>query len=229
MRVIIPLPSYKKETNLLQKRVGFALSVIAIGLFVPGILAPMFSLNMELAVFLSGPTISSELINKELSVVGTVQELLHEDRVLVAILIFAFSVIIPLIKTSLITSVYFTHNIEYQHRISKFVAAIGKWSMADVFVVAIFLAVLSTNHAQSAEAHELSFLGITLDFEVSTQTMSNVGVGFYYFVAYCLVSLLGSQLMLSAINNEINLVKNTHLRNNVDKTPENAVKSIEKE
>jgi paraquat-inducible protein A len=209
--------------------VGFALSVIALGLFVPGILAPMFSLNMELAVFLSGPTISSELIDKELSIIGTVQELLHEDRVLVAILIFTFSVIIPLMKTSLITSVYFTHNIDYQHKISKFVAAIGKWSMADVFVVAIFLAVLSTNHAQSAETHELSFLGMSLDFEVSTQTMSNVGLGFYYFVAYCIVSLLGSQLMLSAINKDINSVKNTNLRDEAVKTQESAAKSTEKE
>jgi hypothetical protein len=188
---------------LLQKHIGFALSIVALGLFIPGILAPMFSLNMEMAVFLSGPTLSSELLNKELSIIGTVQELLNDDRVLVAALIFIFSVLIPLVKTSLITIVYFTKNWKLQHRIIKFVAAIGKWSMADVFVVAIFLAVLSTNHAQSVEQHEFSLLGMTLDFEVSTQTLSQVGHGFYYFVAYCLVSLLGSQLMLGAIKRNV--------------------------
>ena len=188
---------------MLQKHIGFALSIVALGLFIPGILAPMFSLNMEMAVFLSGPTLSSELLNKELSIIGTVQELLNDDRVLVAALIFIFSVLIPLVKTSLITIVYFTKNWKLQHRIIKFVAAIGKWSMADVFVVAIFLAVLSTNHAQSVEQHEFSLLGMTLDFEVSTQTLSQVGHGFYYFVAYCLVSLLGSQLMLGAIKRNV--------------------------
>jgi len=212
---------------LLQKHIGFALSIIAIGLFVPGILAPMFTLNMELALVLAGPTISSELVNKELSIVGTVQQLVHEDRLLVALLIFTFSVVIPLIKSSLLTVVYFTKSIEFQHKISRFVAVIGKWSMADVFVVAIFLAVLSTDHAQSVEQHQLSFFGMSLEFEISTQTLSNVGMGFYFFVAYCIVSLIGSQLMLSAINRSKKIIKNKNVQETAGKTQENAVKNPE--
>ncbi len=175
------------------------MSLVAIGLFVPGILAPIFSLNMEMAIVIAGPTLSSELINKELSILGTVKELMHEDRLFVAILIFVFSVVIPIVKTGLVTFVYFTKNLALQRNISNFVAIIGKWSMADVFVVAIFLAVLSTNHAQSAEQQEVSFLGMTLAFEISTQTLSNIGIGFYYFVGYCVLSLIGSQLILGAI------------------------------
>lgn len=187
---------------MLQKHIGFALSVIAIGLFVPGILAPIFSLNMELSINLAGPALSSELVNKELSIIGTVQELFQDDRILVAALIFAFSVLIPIIKTSLITFVYFTKKLTLQRNISNFIAIIGKWSMADVFVVAIFLALLSTDHAQNAQQQELSFFGMTLAFEVSTQTLSNVGVGFYYFVAYCVLSIIGSQLVLGAVKSE---------------------------
>lgn len=204
---------------MLQKHIGFALSIIAIGLFIPGILAPMFTLSMELTVVLAGPTISSELVNKELSIIGTVQQLIYEDRLLVALLIFVFSVVIPLIKTSLITAVYFTKSVEFQQKISAFVAVIGKWSMADVFVVAIFLAVLSTNHAQSAEQHQLSFFGMSLDFEISTQTLSNVGMGFYYFVGYCMLSLIGSQLMLSAINRSHCIISNNDLPKTADNWP----------
>ena len=192
---------------MLQKHIGFLVSVIAIGLFIPGILAPMFTLNMELAVNIAGPTISSELVGKELSILGTVQELLNDNRVFVAVLIFSFSVLIPLAKTSLIIAVYFTRNIEFQRKITKFVAVIGKWSMADVFVVAIFLAVLSTNHGQTAQQNQLSFFGMSLDFEISTQTLSNVGMGFYYFVAYCIASLIGSQLMLGAIERSQKLLE----------------------
>ncbi|MFT5540870.1 MAG: paraquat-inducible protein A [Glaciecola sp.] len=184
---------------MIQKHIGFALSLVAIGLFVPGILAPIFSLNMEMAIVIAGPTLSSELINKELSILGTVKELMHEDRLFVAILIFVFSVLIPIVKTGLVTFVYFTKNLALQRNISSFVAIIGKWSMADVFVVAVFLAVLSTNHAQSAEQQEVSFFGMTLAFEISTQTLSNIGIGFYYFVGYCVLSLIGSQLILGAI------------------------------
>lgn len=193
---------------MLQKHIGLLLSVIAIGLFIPGILAPIFTLNMELAVNIAGPTISSELVGKELSIMGTVQALLNDGRVFVALLIFSFSVIIPLTKTSLIIAVYFTANIEFQRKIAKFVSIIGKWSMADVFVVAIFLAVLSTDHGQTAQQNQLSFFGMSLDFEISTQTLSNVGLGFYYFAAYCIVSLIGSQLMLGAIERSQKLLEN---------------------
>lgn len=198
---------------MLKKHIGFLLSVIAIGLFIPGVFAPMFSLNMELAVNFAGPIIASELVGKELSIVGTVQELLNDDRIFVAVLIFSFSVLIPLAKTSLIIAVYFTKNSEFQRKITKFVALIGKWSMADVFVVAIFLAVLSTDHGQTAQQNQLSFFGMSLDFEISTQTLSNVGMGFYYFVAYCIVSLIGSQLMLGAIERSQKLLENkTYLK-----------------
>lgn len=193
---------------MLQKHIGFLLSVIAIGLFIPGVLAPMFTLNMELSVNFAGPSITSELVAKELSIMGTVQELLNDDRIFVAVLIFSFSVLIPLAKTSLIIAVYFANNSEFQRKITKLVAIIGKWSMADVFVVAIFLAVLSTNHGQTAQQNQLSFFGMSLDFEISTQTLSNVGMGFYYFVAYCLVSLIGSQLMLGTIEHSQKLLEN---------------------
>jgi paraquat-inducible protein A len=209
---------------LLYKHIGFALSIVAIGLFVPGILAPIFTLNMELALVLAGPTISSELVNKELSIIGTVQELIHEGKLLVALLIFSFSVVIPLIKAGLLTVVYFTKNIELQHKISTFVAVISKWSMADVFVVAIFLAVLSTDHSQSVKQHQLSFFGMSLDFEISTQTLSNVGMGFYFFVGYCIVSLIGSQLLLSAVNRSQNMMMNKNVQETASKTQEKVVK-----
>jgi hypothetical protein len=81
--------------------------------------------------------------------------------------------------------------------------------MADVFVVAIFIAVLSTNHAQSAQQQELSFFGMTLTFEISTETLSNIGSGFYFFVGYCVLSLIGSQLILHTIDNAKNTIAKT--------------------
>lgn len=187
------------ESHLLQKHLGFAFTVLALGLFVPGIIMPMFTLNMDMTVTITGAGINSELLNKELSILKTVEELWQQERILVAVLIFVFSVVIPLTKTSLLTFVYFIKKKQRQQRIANFVTMIGKWSMADVFVVAIFLAVLSTNHTESMEQHQLSFFGMQMGFEISTQTLSNVGVGFYYFVGYCLLSLFGSQLMQGAI------------------------------
>jgi hypothetical protein len=87
--------------------------------------------------------------------------------------------------------------------------------------------VLSTDHAQSVEQHQLSFFGMSLDFEISTQTLSNVGIGFYFFVAYCIVSLIGSQLMLSAINRSQKIMKNKNEQEAAANTQENVVKNPE--
>ncbi|MFC4701194.1 paraquat-inducible protein A [Glaciecola siphonariae] len=184
---------------MLNKHLGFALSVVAIGLFVPGIILPMFTLSMDMAVAISGTGIDAQLVDRELSILTTVQKLWEDERLLVAALIFIFSVVIPITKSLLLTVVYFAKTQRLQQQITDFVSAIGKWSMADVFVVAVFLAVLSTNYTENAQQQEMSFLGMRIGFEISTQTLSNVGEGFYYFTAYCLVSLAGSQLMLRGI------------------------------
>ncbi|MEO0779788.1 MAG: paraquat-inducible protein A, partial [Bacteroidota bacterium] len=57
----------------------------------------------------------------------------------------------------------------------QFVRAIGKWSMADVFVVGVFLAFLATRSNENINAA--------------------LHPGFYYFLAYCLISLLAIQVM----------------------------------
>jgi uncharacterized paraquat-inducible protein A len=194
---------------LFQKYVGFGLTFIAIACFIPGVYLPMFQLSMDMNLGVAGNGFNQGLINQELSIITTVTELWEQNRYLVSALIFIFSIVIPIFKTSAIVFVLFAKTKRMQRKISAFVAAIGKWSMADVFVVAVFLAVLSTNHTDNQEQHQLSFFGFTIDFEISTQMLSMVGQGFYFFVAYCLISLLGSQLVLSSVNQPMNSLANT--------------------
>ena len=182
-----------------MKHVGFLLNLIALGLFVPGILLPMFSLNMDMAAQTAGASMTSEVINKQLSLVATIEELWQDDRRLVATLIFLFSIAIPVLKTALIGTVYFLKNTAVARNISSFVSAIGKWSMADVFVVAVLLAVLSTNHSETANTQQLSLFGFNIELVLSSATQSAVMSGFYYFAGYCIVSLLGSQISQLAL------------------------------
>jgi uncharacterized paraquat-inducible protein A len=94
---------------------------------------------------------------------------------LVAWLILLFSVVIPLLKAVILLIVLLFEKHALREQMLKFVSVIGKWSMADVFVVSIFMAYLAThsNEAVSATLHE----------------------GFYYFTAYCVLSILGTQLI----------------------------------
>ncbi|MFB1016473.1 MAG: paraquat-inducible protein A [Alteromonadaceae bacterium] len=181
------------------RHLGFLFNVIALCLFFPGIFLPMFSLNMDVTAQIAGPILSTELINKELSLLGTIKELWQDKRLFVAGLIFVFSIGIPVTKSLLVLWAYLTKDIKIEKAIINFVNTIGKWSMADVFVVAIFLAILSTDHAETESRQTLAIFGFKLDLIFTSETLSAVGNGFYFFTAYCLLSLLGTQLSQRAV------------------------------
>lgn len=185
---------------MLKKHLGFIFNLLSIALFIPGILLPMFSFQMTVQAKVSQSTLSSEFINKELSLIATIEELWRDERLLVAFLIFAFSIAIPLIKSFLLAFAYYKKHQPIEQRIYNWVSKISKWSMADVFVVAIFLAILSTNHAQTSVPHQLSVFGFKVPVMMSSETLSYVGNGFYYFTAYCLISLLATQLSQSSLS-----------------------------
>lgn len=189
-------------TIMIRKHIGFLINLIAIALFVPGIVLPMFSLNMAMTANVSGAQLTNTLIDKNLSLLQTVQELWQDERLLVALLIFAFSICIPIVKFILLSIAYLKKNTRLEANIYKFISQIGKWSMADVFVVAIFLAVLSTNHAETATQQQLALFGFKLDLIVSSETLSALGDGFYYFTGYCLLSLLGTAISHNSISSQ---------------------------
>lgn len=178
-----------------KQHLGFFLNLIALGLFFPGIFMTMFKFDMEMMVNVSNSLLTAPLVGKELSIMATVETLWQENRHVVAVLIFVFSVCIPLVKLVMVTLSYFINERQLSEKLLKVVNAIGKWSMADVFVVAVFLAVLSTNHAETSTVKNFSVFGFQLAVEISSQTLSQVGSGLYYFTGYCLLSLFGTQLM----------------------------------
>lgn len=186
-----------KRFTMFRKHLGFLFNLVAIALFVPGIILPMFSLSMEMTAQISGASLTNSIINKNLSLLDTIIELWQDKRFLVSTLILFFSIVIPVIKFLLVSWAYVKKNSEVERKVYQFVSQIGKWSMADVFVVAIFLAVLSTNHGETVNNQQLALFGFKLDLIVSSETLSALGPGFYYFTAYCLLSLLGTQISAS--------------------------------
>jgi paraquat-inducible protein A len=188
---------------MIKKHIGFLFNLIAITLFIPGILLPMFALNMAMTANFSGAKLTNTLIDKNLSLIQTIQELWQDERLLVATLIFAFSITIPVVKFILLSVAYAKKNSIVELRVYRLISKIGKWSMADVFVVAIFLAVLSTNHAETASTQQLVLFGFKLDFIISSETLSALGPGFYYFTGYCLLSLFGTAISSSSISEQV--------------------------
>jgi hypothetical protein len=128
-----------------------------------------------------------EVYEQTRSIVGAVRRLYEVGSPIPATLILLFSVIVPFGKAALVAGAMFMINARSRQRTLRFVEAIAKWSMADVFVVAILIAFLaaqaSTAPTTGPEAAP-ALLAFTAAF----------GPGFYWFAAYCLFSLASQQV-----------------------------------
>lgn len=111
------------------------------------------------------------------SIAQLIQLLFQQGNLLVAFSILIFSVVFPFVKTLLMIWFVFRPQIAHQKWFKNFVLNLSKWSMADVFVVAIFLGFLAFKNLQ-----------------VGIGTHSNISVGLYFFFSYCMLSILSSML-----------------------------------
>jgi len=155
-----------------RNRVALALTLISIGLLVPGLFRYMMTIEIGNEVPIVGKVMIYETTQ---SILQGIRTLYLNDNEFVSFLIALFSVTVPFVKAVLILSVLLFKKLPKRYQIYRFVHVIGKWSMADVFVVGVFIVFLSTSSMDGIDARLHS--------------------GFYFFLAYCLVSLLAFQFV----------------------------------
>ena len=112
------------------------------------------------------------------TIVVTIRYLYENGGYLAATLLLLFSVCVPLGKVVLYL-IAIHSRAATRERLLGFINWIGKWSMADVFVVAIYTAYLGARSSVG--------VGQPIHFE------THYGPGFYWFAAYCIVSLAAQQ------------------------------------
>lgn len=198
----------------MQKIIGFLLLVCAYGLLWPGLTQPMLTVSGSvekaklvdvgkdilkqskdvpgllkdlIEPFIDGVDVSGTVpaFSKTNSILNTAKELYRNNHKPVAALILLFSVVIPLLKAILLLSAHLPVRDGIKRRLLWVSSVTSKWSMADVFVVAIFVAYLAANGLKESRA--------LVDFN------SELGSGFYYFLGYCLVSILATQLLTGSV------------------------------
>lgn len=125
-----------------------------------------------------------QAFDKTNSILGTARELWRGQSRFVAVLIVSFSVIVPVVKALLLLATMLPIAPLTSKRVAAIANASGKWSMADVFVIAIFIAFLAG--AGMSESEGLVDISAT------------IGPGFWWFLGYCLISILGSQLLFAS-------------------------------
>ncbi|WP_422004244.1 paraquat-inducible protein A [Roseivirga pacifica] len=152
--------------------VGLILIIISLICLYPGLTLPILNIHIGASVPMLG---EFELYDRTQSVISGIKLLYEFDNTLVATLILIFSVLVPITKALLLFAVMAFKNWKSRIKVYSFVAIIGKWSMADVFVVGIFLFYLATASEEGIRA--------------------SIHEGFYYFTAYCLISILSIQVL----------------------------------
>jgi hypothetical protein len=143
-------------------------------------------LGPQLSAALQQGVENVEVYQQTRSITGAVRQLYNVGSPLPATLILLFSVIVPLTKAALVAMAVFMRNTALRLRTVKFVELIAKWSMADVFAVAlfiVFLAAQATQQAPGAPEAAPPLLAFTAHF----------GPGFYWFTGYCIFSLASQQ------------------------------------
>jgi len=106
-----------------------------------------------------------------------------------ATLILLFSVVVPFAKGAIVFVALFIGD-DLRRRMLQFVESIAKWSKADVFVVALFIAYVAAQASQAWASDPNApppLLAFTATF----------GPGFYWFASYCLFSLATQQITAS--------------------------------
>ncbi|AAN57669.2 paraquat-inducible protein A [Shewanella oneidensis MR-1] len=122
-----------------------------------------------------------QVLQQTRSIWSTVTELYNTGNGLVAGLVMLFSIIIPAIKLSLMLAQQSVSSIALQWRIHHIVDLLAKWSMADVFVVALIITFLAGNASGG--------MGEML------KTQAQFESGFYFFTAYCILSIVSGYLV----------------------------------
>ena len=188
--------------NNLFKAVGLSVITIALACLIIGIITPMleigaFSTNLTIPLKFSLPWIGEVDIPDKVfegrmyyyyqckSVIDLIDVLFESENYVVAVSILCFSVLVPVIKLTLSVLLLLNRSFRDSRMVKKVVGRIGKWSMADVFVVATFLSYLSFSNMNS---------GIN--------TEANTLVGLYFFLAYCILSIASSQIIELAVKKE---------------------------
>jgi hypothetical protein len=113
---------------------------------------------------------------------------------LVGVLLITFSIIFPLLKIASTLGFYFDfHHARRNPLIKFFVLHSGKWSMADVMVVAMFMAYIGFNGIIASQLANMNSVNPELVFLTTNGT--SLQPGYYLFLTYTLLALFLSELL----------------------------------
>jgi len=181
----------------------FILAGTTVALLVTGILLPMLDIEAKISklyfTILDHPIIFENqiLFFQSKSISDLVRLLLDSGEakmILVGILLVMFSIIFPTLKLIATTMYYYSKSAIGDNPVTRFFALRStKWSMADVFVVSIFMAYLGLDGVVSNELKHLEAKSNPVN--IITTNGTHLEVGFFLFLGFVLTSFVLSLLV----------------------------------
>lgn len=159
-----------------SRPVLFSLTCVSVTCFIIGIFAPAMVIWTAPSIPLASGNLEFVLQHQVRGIAAIIRDLLTADHWIIGGFLLLFSIITPLTKASLTFFITASRSKSLNLKIGEFLHAIGKWSMADVFVAAVLLALYA------------------LKFQEATKSIPCLGI--YYFIGYCMLSMTTTELLV---------------------------------
>jgi hypothetical protein len=183
----------------------------ALVLLAGGVITPMIDVEARISelrfVLLGEPIVFTDqvLYFQSKSILDVVRVLVDTrawDMILVAVLITLFSLVFPALKV-LAGFVYYAdwRSLRASPMVYFFALRSGKWSMADVLVVAMLMAYVGFSGLVESQLAAMAGSGRGVD--VITTNGTTLQVGFYLFLAFVIASLVLSALLEARVGRRV--------------------------
>lgn len=146
------------------------ISTIALGV---GLFAPILTIVTYKDIPVLGEVV---FLFQSKGIITTIETLFNSRNIIVAIPLSLFSVLIPFLKTIAMGIALPGPDHPLAARSLKLIRRIGKWSMADVFVVTLLLTYFTVNKENT--------------------TSAEVQIGLYFFLGYVILSMIASTMLV---------------------------------
>jgi hypothetical protein len=199
--VIFTASAFGKQT--LTRTRYFSLVLVLIALLAAGVTTPTIDMEAKISqmnFMLLGSPVHFEnqvLYFQSKSILDVFSIMINHQDIemkLVGSLLITFSIIFPLLKIVSTLGFYFDfHHARRNPLVRFFVLYSGKWSMADVMVVAIFMAYIGFN---GIIANQLGLLNsVSGEMVLLATNGTSLQPGYYLFLTYTLLALFLSELL----------------------------------
>ena len=174
-----------------------SMTVISVIMLVLGVSLPMIDLEAVLNAFemqVLGTSIGFDqqyIYYQSKSILDVTETLITSggiDLKTVGYMVLCFSVIFPFIKLVLTVLYLFSSKIRENRWVQNIIFYLGKWSMADVFVVALFMAYIGFYGILNSQLNAIE--NNKGGFAVETLNNSTLSPGALFFTSYCIMSII---------------------------------------